>query len=233
MSISFTKAQVDITKARIFKVQYSKARTWNVQCSPVNIVAGQDLTLSGFKGALDASGASIDWGTGRYLMFVAKLDGTKGANSLADDINEVGTKYIISLELYESNGTLVKVVSNWGNLKGKGDKGFIYEAEGKFGMFFSNTDLTSTAALKYKPNLAKLTLMSEIIGFKLSGVMDEGTVMMYNAAKGFGLITIEAEGVDIFFSRAELFDEVRTNDKVTFDYGKNKKGLIAVKIKLH
>ncbi len=164
ISIFLTKAQGAniIHETSFFKAKFTKDKVWDTQRSPAYPVAGQDWTLKGLKNALEASGTPIAWATGRYLMFVAEVDNAKGVNSLVDDINNNGAKYNISLKLFESNGTLVKVVSKWGRIIGIGEKGFMYEAEGKYGTFFSVTDLTATSVIIFKPSLAKASKLSEI-----------------------------------------------------------------------
>jgi tetratricopeptide (TPR) repeat protein len=165
ISLFFANAQVvnNFNEMSFFKAKFTRVKVWDAQRSPLKPIAGQDWTLKGFKGALDASKIAIDWGTDRYLMLVAEVDNAKGVNSLADDINNKDTKYTISLKLFESNGTLVKVVSKWGKILGIGDKGFIYEVEGKYGSFFSVTDLNTTSVVTYKPSLALVSKLSEIV----------------------------------------------------------------------
>lgn len=53
--------------------------------------------------------------------------------------------------------------------------------------------------------------------------------------KGFGFITVEGQEQDLFFHRNSLvdvtFDELRENDKVTFDTEETSKGKNAVNVK--
>ncbi len=62
--------------------------------------------------------------------------------------------------------------------------------------------------------------------------MKEGTVKFFNNAKGFGFINIKDSDEDIFVHSTNLIDEIRENDKVTFDVEKGEKGLSAVKVRL-
>jgi CspA family cold shock protein len=62
--------------------------------------------------------------------------------------------------------------------------------------------------------------------------MQEGTVKFFNPTKGFGFITPSNGGDDIFVHISGLYDEVRENDKVTFDVENGKKGLNAVNVKV-
>ena len=64
--------------------------------------------------------------------------------------------------------------------------------------------------------------------------MESGTVKWFNDAKGFGFITPDAGGDDLFahFSeiRAEGFKSLKENQKVTFETKKGPKGMQASNI---
>ena len=62
--------------------------------------------------------------------------------------------------------------------------------------------------------------------------MQEGTVKFFNVTKGFGFITPSNGGQDIFVHVSGLIDEIRENDKVSFEVENGKKGLNAVKVKV-
>ncbi len=62
--------------------------------------------------------------------------------------------------------------------------------------------------------------------------MQEGTVKFFNETKGFGFIKPSNGGQDIFVHVSGLIDEIRENDKVTFDVQNGKKGLNAVNVKV-
>jgi CspA family cold shock protein len=62
--------------------------------------------------------------------------------------------------------------------------------------------------------------------------MQEGTVKFFNGTKGFGFITPANGGQDIFVHVSGLYDEIRENDKVTFEVENGKKGLNAVNVKV-
>ena len=146
----------------LFTTHYTKDKVWDVQRSPSYPVAGEDWTLSELAGALDATGVSIDWGTGRYVMFVAEVDNTNTIYSLTDDVYTIGTKYSVSLKLYERNGVFVKVVSKWGNIIGLGTKGFMYEVEGDFGTFFPVSAAKTNDVITYRPTTLEVTKVSEL-----------------------------------------------------------------------
>lgn len=61
--------------------------------------------------------------------------------------------------------------------------------------------------------------------------MQEGTVKFFNESKGFGFITPENGGSDVFVHTTGLLDNVRENDNVTFDVERGQKGLMAVNVK--
>jgi CspA family cold shock protein len=62
--------------------------------------------------------------------------------------------------------------------------------------------------------------------------MTEGTVKFFNEAKGFGFIVPSNGGQDIFVHVSGLRDEIRENDKVTFEVENGKKGLSAINVKV-
>jgi len=164
MSLLSTKAQRpgNYNQAGIFNTKFTRDQVWDVQRDPAYPVAGQDWTLSGLNNALDASGATIDWGVGRYLMLVAEADNSNGRNSLSDEGNRTGARQNVTLRLFENNGRLVKVVSKWGKIIGMGEQGFMYEEEGMYGTFFSAIPVNRNAVIRYKPNFATVTRMSEL-----------------------------------------------------------------------
>ncbi|NOQ26054.1 MAG: hypothetical protein GQ564_11880 [Bacteroidales bacterium] len=151
-----------ISEFPFFSKKYTKENVWDVRRSPAYPVAGRDWTISGLKGSLDANRAMVNWGAGRYVMFVAELDNSNSTNSVTNDINRTGRKYNVSLKLYESNGRFVKVVSKWGKIFGIGAKGFLYEVEGKYGTFFSLAKVNASTVIKYKPTLTTISKLSEL-----------------------------------------------------------------------
>jgi CspA family cold shock protein len=61
--------------------------------------------------------------------------------------------------------------------------------------------------------------------------MQEGLVKFFNETKGFGFIKPES-GEDIFVHVSGLIDEVRENDRVTFEVQDGRKGLNAINVKV-
>ena len=62
--------------------------------------------------------------------------------------------------------------------------------------------------------------------------MHQGTVKFFNGTKGFGFITPSNGGPDIFVHVSGLKDEIRENDKVSFEVQNGKKGLNAVEVRV-
>lgn len=61
--------------------------------------------------------------------------------------------------------------------------------------------------------------------------MQEGTVKFFNETKGFGFITPQDGGQDVFVHSSGLFDNVRENDKVVFEVERTSKGLSATNVR--
>ncbi len=62
--------------------------------------------------------------------------------------------------------------------------------------------------------------------------MQQGTVKFFNETKGFGFITPETQGEDIFVHSSGLIDQIRQNDKVKYEVARGKKGLNAVNVQV-
>ncbi len=60
----------------------------------------------------------------------------------------------------------------------------------------------------------------------------EGTVKFFNNLKGFGFISQDGTGTDVFVHSTGLIDQIRENDKVCFEVENGKKGLNAVNVKV-
>jgi CspA family cold shock protein len=61
--------------------------------------------------------------------------------------------------------------------------------------------------------------------------MSEGTVKFFNDAKGFGFITPDDGGKDVFVHKSGLVHQIDEGDKVSFEIEEGKKGLNAVDVK--
>jgi len=62
--------------------------------------------------------------------------------------------------------------------------------------------------------------------------MQQGTVKFFNEAKGFGFITPNDGGKEIFVHSTGLIDNIRENNSVSFDVEDGRKGLNAVNVKI-
>lgn len=62
--------------------------------------------------------------------------------------------------------------------------------------------------------------------------MQTGTVKFFNETKGFGFITPDNGGEDIFVHTSGLNGRIRENDKVNFDTKQGNKGLNAINVTL-
>ena len=61
--------------------------------------------------------------------------------------------------------------------------------------------------------------------------MKTGKIKFFNVSKGFGFIKIDDTEQEVFVHVTGLVDQVRQNDKVTFDVTEGKKGLNAINVK--
>lgn len=62
--------------------------------------------------------------------------------------------------------------------------------------------------------------------------MSNGTVKFFNDSKGFGFITPEAGGADVFVHINGLVDKIKEGDSVSYDVEEGRKGLNAVNVKI-
>lgn len=62
--------------------------------------------------------------------------------------------------------------------------------------------------------------------------MNTGTVKFFNETKGFGFITPENGGADVFVHTSGLKNQVKEGDSVTYEVERTPKGLNAINVKL-
>ncbi len=62
--------------------------------------------------------------------------------------------------------------------------------------------------------------------------MNTGKIKFFNESKGFGFIVNDADESDIFVHVSGLIDQVKQNDRVSFDLKDGKKGKNAVNVKV-
>jgi cold shock protein len=63
-------------------------------------------------------------------------------------------------------------------------------------------------------------------------IMKEGTVKFFIESKGYGFIKDAESEKEYFVHVSGLIDEIREDDKVTFELQEGRKGLNAVNVKL-
>ena len=62
--------------------------------------------------------------------------------------------------------------------------------------------------------------------------MSNGIVKFFNNTKGFGFITPDEGGKDVFVHQTGLTEEIREGGKVSYDVQDGQKGLNAVNVKV-
>ncbi|MBO9614146.1 cold shock protein (beta-ribbon, CspA family) [Dyadobacter soli] len=62
--------------------------------------------------------------------------------------------------------------------------------------------------------------------------MAEGTVKFFNESKGYGFISPSNGEKDIFVHVSGLQDDIRENDKVSYEVENGRKGLNAVNVRV-
>jgi len=62
--------------------------------------------------------------------------------------------------------------------------------------------------------------------------MSNGIVKFFNNTKGFGFITPDEGGKDVFVHQTGLTEEIREGDKVSYDVQDGQKGLNAINVKV-
>ena len=64
------------------------------------------------------------------------------------------------------------------------------------------------------------------------GLQMKGTVKFFNNAKGFGFITPEDGGKDVFVHKNGLSEDIHEGDKVSYDVEESPKGLNAINVRV-
>ncbi len=62
--------------------------------------------------------------------------------------------------------------------------------------------------------------------------MQEGKVKFFDTTKGFGFITSNETGEDVFVHNSGLVDSISENDRVQYNVEQGRKGLNAVNVQL-
>lgn len=63
--------------------------------------------------------------------------------------------------------------------------------------------------------------------------MNNGTVKFFNETKGFGFITPDGGGDDIFVHVSGLVDQIQQGDQVTYDVENGRKGVNATNVRVN
>lgn len=63
-------------------------------------------------------------------------------------------------------------------------------------------------------------------------MMSNGTVKFFNNAKGFGFITPDEGGKDVFVHQNALTDNIDEGDKVSYEVEESPKGLNAINVEI-
>jgi len=149
----------------LFAGKYGKAQIFDMQRSPAYPEAGKEFRLSGFQNIFDATlGTSVDWGIegDRYVQF--KDEASQSSNKYQD-------AYTVSLNLYESDGTLVKTISNYGTLWGLESEGFFYEGHDHWGYFITNQQgYAYGGSLTYTPTKGLITEKEDILTYEATTI---------------------------------------------------------------
>jgi len=61
--------------------------------------------------------------------------------------------------------------------------------------------------------------------------MKTGIVKFFNVSKGFGFIKVDGTDQEIFVHVTGLIDQIREDDKVSFEITEGRKGLNAINVK--
>jgi cold shock protein len=62
-------------------------------------------------------------------------------------------------------------------------------------------------------------------------IMKTGTVKFFNEVRGFGFITVDGTGEEVFVHKSDVQGTIRESDAVEFELQNGKKGLNAVDVR--
>jgi len=179
------------TREGLFTGKFSSRQIHDVQREPIYPVAGKKFTLYDFKGIFDSSISNgnqdainnkkfVNWGTkdDRYVMFNYVGTYSTYSGKTPDNAKDAKEEYcaggdpvILSMKLYEADGTFVKSISKYGFVWGIGKSGFMftaYDNGNDLGSFtstqegFENGD---TRDLSYVPTRGLVTNRGDLDSF--------------------------------------------------------------------
>ncbi len=88
-------------------------------------------------------------------------------------------------------------------------------------------------AQQWEPNrTCRLIVNSSVFIHLFFFFMQTGVVKFFNESKGYGFITVDGSGEEIFVHQSGLQDRIRENDKVSFETQQGKKGVNAVNVRI-
>lgn len=141
---------------------------WDCDRSPSDAIAGVEWKLDNFKAPYDASlrDVPIDFGdkSDRYVQF----DIEDWNSDLNPDYNYItdnsGNELVISLKLYEVDGTFVSIVSKYGDIQGLGKDapGLFDEQEDHSGTLFTMESYSVGGSITYTPKTGVVENLSEL-----------------------------------------------------------------------
>jgi hypothetical protein len=134
-------------------------------------IANQKWNFSNMGSSLDITNACyIDWGPkgDRYLQFDVEFENARNYSALTDDLYSTGKRFLFPLRLYESDGSFVKTVSNFGNFWGFGEGSFAYiqEVKNTNTTLFTKLPFELGKAFSYQVDTKNITKISELLNFK-------------------------------------------------------------------
>lgn len=166
-------------ESSLFEMEFQRQQAWDAQRQPAYPEAGRAWLLSWLKAPYSPiTGRFIDWGPrrDRYVKFFLDENRSGYPAALVDDVKGSGKSYSLSLLLFERDGSYVGMVSRWGQVIGIGSEGFMYEAEGGYGIFFTSRRLSEGAMVSYRPWVDRATKLSQLSMVEgASGTFTPGT----------------------------------------------------------
>jgi len=170
--VNKTSESNNVTNApSFFNAKFNKNQVWEVTSDPSEPVVGENWTLNvtgaaRYEMSQDPTIQLIDWGkdNDRYMMFFAQKGGS--FVQITDDISNDEQPTLISVKMFEKNGTqVIGEVFRCGAVLGLSKSGFVYEIRGRedqFKLYFSFTPVKATDVINYIPTKGEVTKLSEL-----------------------------------------------------------------------